>query len=101
MSFREVRDNGKLATVPFIGPAHVARIDIAPKLRPGADPALLVTLTSQGEERMLRFTSSNKGRAMATFCGDVEIYRATILAPFGNHFRVAMSLPNDTRQSTQ
>src|SRR4249919_3314739 len=68
LSFREVLDNGELATRPFIRPEHVARLDAAPKLFPEADPAMLVTLTAQGEERMLSYTKSSTGRSIAAFC---------------------------------
>jgi len=88
MSIREVKDNGQLATRPFIRPEHVARLDPAPKLFPEEDPAMFVTLTAQGEKRMLSYTKSSTGKDIATFCGDMEIFRATIYQPFGNHFRV-------------
>jgi preprotein translocase subunit SecD len=96
MSIREVMDNGQLATRPFIRPEHVARLDPAPKLFPEDDPAMFVTLTGQGEKRMLSYTQSRVGKAMATFCGDKEISRATIIQPFGNHFRVSVRLSGGT-----
>lgn len=96
LSFREVLDKGKLATQPFIRPEHVARLDVAPKLSPEADPAMLVTLTAQGERRMLSYTKSSVGRSIAAFCGDTEVSRATIFEPFGNHFQVALRAPGGT-----
>jgi hypothetical protein len=45
---------------------------------------------------MLSYTKSSKGGSIAAFCGDTEVYRATIWEPFGNHFRVALNQPGGT-----
>jgi len=39
---------------------------------------------------MLSYTKSSTGKVIATFCGDKEVFRATILQHFGNHFRVSV-----------
>jgi preprotein translocase subunit SecD len=96
MSIREVMDNGHLAARPFIRPEHVARLDAAPKLFPEEDPAVFVTLTAQGEKRMLSHTENSIGKAVAAFCGNTEISRATITRPFGNNFRVFVRVPGGT-----
>ncbi|GAB3358568.1 hypothetical protein GCM10027430_29210 [Lysobacter tyrosinilyticus] len=63
---------------------------------PGPVPALLVTLTSDGEKRMLSYTKSSVGRSVAVFCGDMEVSRPYITKPFSNHFQVALPQPAGT-----
>ena len=91
LSFREVLSNGALATQAFVRPEHVARLDASSQ----AESTLLVTLTAEGEDHMRRHTESHVGGSIATFCGETEVSRATINAPFGNRFEVAVPRPSD------
>ena len=92
LSCHEVLDNGKLTPWPFIGSQHVASLGVAQKPFPDAEPAIFVTLTAEGEKRMLNYTKNHIGHSIAAFCGDAEVYRAVISEPFGNHFNVSFPL---------
>lgn len=88
---RDVLDDGGLAKLPFIRPPHIARLDAASKSYPEEGPGILVTLTSDGEDRMRRHSERRVGHKVAVFCGTMEISRPTISAPFSNHFKVELS----------
>ena len=87
MSIRVAETNTKAEGRLIIKPKHVATLQPA-KARWTGEIAVLVTLTAEGEKRMLRFTSKNVGETVVVFCGDNEISRALITAPFTNKFRV-------------
>lgn len=89
MSVRAVDTKGSATGRPIIEPKHVATLVPAKALYKG-EVAVLVTLTTQGEARMLRYTRKNVGRSVIVFCGDNEISRALITAPFANRFRVTL-----------
>ena len=91
LHIRDVLDDGSLAKLPFIRPQHVARLDAASKSYSEEGPGILVTLTTDGEDRMRGHSERRVGHKVAVFCGTMEILRPTISAPFSNHFKVELS----------
>ena len=87
MSVRVAEANDKPDGRFIIKPEHVATLQLA-NARWKGEVAVLVTLTAEGEKRMLKYTSKNVGETIIVFCGDNEISRAIISAPFANKFRV-------------
>jgi hypothetical protein len=95
-SIHEVFVTGNPAKRSFIGPEHVASIAAAPENYPGEQRAMLVKLTREGEQKMLRFSQEAIGETVVFFYGETEMSRATILAPTANNIRVVIPISDGT-----
>lgn len=92
LSIRIADDAGVVATTAIIEPKHVASIVPADALEPG-ERAVVVTLTALGERRMFGHTRSKVGQSAVVYCGELEVFRARIMEPLGNNFRVNLPEP--------
>lgn len=92
LSIRIADDAGVVSTTPIIEPEHVASIAPATAIEPG-ERAVVVTLTPPGERRMFAHTRSKIGQQAVVYCGDLEVFRARIMEPLGNNFRVNLPAP--------
>lgn len=90
LAIHAVSPSGVTQDFTIIRTEHISSIEPAASFAEG-EHAILVYLNEEGRRRMLRYTSANTGREMANFCSDIEMYRATIQAPFSSPFRLVFS----------
>ena len=89
LTVRAVGASGETESLSVVRPEHISRVEPVASFVEG-EHAVLVHLGDEGGQRMLRYTESHSGQEMAVYCGEDELYRATILEPFASPFRVVL-----------
>jgi preprotein translocase subunit SecD len=91
LSIRSVQPDGSLAPYAFLQPHHVSSIE-AVKFSPVSDsPSLAFYLTAAGKRRLLDYTKENALGKIAVFCGQQEVLRPVITAPFAGPVFIEIS----------
>jgi preprotein translocase subunit SecD len=81
LAVHAVSSSGDTQDFSIVRPEHIASFRVAATF---ADEklAIFVQLNEEGDRRMLRYTKQNVGGSVAVYCGDDEMYQATILEPY-------------------
>jgi hypothetical protein len=90
LAIHAVNSSGETQDFSIVRPEHIASFRVGATYAK-EELALFVHLSEEGDGRMLRYTKQNVGGLVAIYCGDDEMYKATILEPYSSPFRVAFS----------